>query len=195
MTFTTAMPHLAPLITSFVLIFLAELGDKTLYTVLILAARNRALPVLIGAWAAFLVQSLIAIALGSLLSLLPAGWVRWITASVFLGFGLLLLLKKDPADPADLSPGPRSRVLLTTFLLVFAAEWGDATQVGTAALIARFREPLQVFIGATLGLWLGAALAVAVGRTLGSRLPARLLRRTAGILFCLFAIVAAIKMP
>jgi putative Ca2+/H+ antiporter (TMEM165/GDT1 family) len=126
--------------------------------------------------------------------LLPAGWVRWITASVFLGFGLLLLLKKETADPADSPAVPTSRVLWTTFLLVFAAEWGDATQVGTAALIARFREPLQVFIGATLGLWLGAALAVVVGRTLGSRLPARVLRRAAGVLFCLFAIVAAIKM-
>jgi len=189
------MPHLTPLLSSFVLIFLAELGDKTLYTVLILAARNRALPVLIGSWAAFVVQGLIAVVLGSLLSLLPAGWVRWITASVFLGFGLLLLLRKEPANREDSTPGPTSRVLLTTFLLVFAAEWGDATQVGTAALIARFRAPLQVFIGATLGLWLGAALAVTVGGTLGSRLPARLLRRTAGVLFCLFAIAAAIKMP
>jgi putative Ca2+/H+ antiporter (TMEM165/GDT1 family) len=83
--------------------------------------------------------------------------------------------------------------MLTTFGLVFAAEWGDATQIGSAALVARFRAPVQVFVGATLGLWLGTALAVTLGAWLGSRLPTRILRKAAGVVLCAFAIVAATK--
>jgi putative Ca2+/H+ antiporter (TMEM165/GDT1 family) len=186
--------NLTALVTSFVLVFVAELGDKTLYTVLVLAARNRALPVLIGSWAAFVVQSGIALVLGSLLTLLPTGWIRWITAAVFLVFGLILIFKEEKHEEQQGGASKSNlRVALVTFGLVFAAEWGDATQIGSAALVARLKAPLQVFIGATLGLWAGAALAVILGRMVGPRLPERLLRRVAGILFCIFAVVSAVK--
>jgi putative Ca2+/H+ antiporter (TMEM165/GDT1 family) len=186
--------NLTPLLTSFVLVFLAELGDKTLYTVLLLSARSRALPVLIGACAAFVVQGMIAVGLGSLLALLPAKWIHWLTAAIFLFFGLLLLFKEESPHVQRTSKASNAgRMMLTTFGLVFAAEWGDATQIGSAALVARFRAPVQVFVGATLGLWLGTALAVMVGGWLGSRLPTRMLRKAAGVVFCAFAIVVAIK--
>jgi len=190
------MPNFTPLVTSFALIFLAELGDKTLYTVLLLSARyrRRAVPVLIGACTAFVVQGTIAVGLGSVLALLPLKVVQWVTAAVFLFFGLMLLFKEEKEE--DLSAAksiPAHRTMLTTFGLVFAAEWGDATQVGSAALVARFRAPVQVFIGATLGLWLGTVLAVLVGHWVGPRLPGRWLRKSAGILFCAFAIIAALK--
>ncbi len=186
--------NLTPLLTSFVLVFLAELGDKTLYTVLLLSARNRALPVLIGAYLAFVAQGIVAVGLGSLLALLPAKWIHWLTAATFLFFGLLLLFKEESHPEQGTDKTRRTgRVMLTTFGLVFAAEWGDATQIGSAALVARFRAPVQVFVGATLGLWLGTALAVLVGGWLGSRLPTRMLRKAAGVVFCAFAIVAAVK--
>jgi len=188
------MPNFTPLLTSLALIFLAELGDKTLYTVLLLSARYQALPVLVGACTAFVAQGAIAVGLGSILALLPARAVQWVTAAVFLFFGLMLLFKEE--KESDLSAEktiPTHRTALTTFGLIFAAEWGDATQVGSAALVARFRAPFQVFIGATLGLWLGTVLAVVVGRWLGPRLPGRALRKAAGLLFCGYAIVGAVK--
>ena len=74
-----------------------------------------------------------------------------------------------------------------------AAEWGDASQIGTAALAAHLHHPIQVVIGATLGLWLGTFLAVALGRIVGPRIPAHWLRRGAGILFLLFAGFAAFR--
>jgi putative Ca2+/H+ antiporter (TMEM165/GDT1 family) len=113
-----------PFLSSFALILLAELPDKTLYTVLILAARNRPMPVLLGA---------------------------------------------------------------------FVVEWGDATQIGTAALVARSPEHRwQVLSGATLGLWVGASLAVAVGRAAGRWLPEAAMRRVAGAVFCAFAIFSVL---
>jgi len=187
--------HLTPLFTSFALIFLAELGDKTLYMVLVLASRYRATPVLLGAMGAFVVQGVIAVGLGSLVGQLPNAWVRWLTAAVFFVFGLLLLFKNEgqSEDGAERTDRSLVSVLGRSFGLVFAAEWGDATQIGSAALVARFRAPFSVFIGATLGLWAGAALAALVGRAVGRRLPTRLLRRAAGLLFCVFAILTLLR--
>lgn len=184
--------HLPPLPTAFILIFVAELADKTLYTILLLATRNPAMPVLLGACAAFVVQGFIALGLGSLLALLPAAWVVWITAAVFLFFGIKLLVTNEEHTEAAEPPSKR-RVAVTAFLMVTAAEWGDASQIGTAALVAHLHAPVQVVIGATLGLWTGSALAVTVGRALGTRVPAHWLRRSAGVLFCVFAVISIVR--
>lgn len=181
--------HSSPVLTAFVLIFVAELGDKTLYTILLLATRHPVLPVFVGACAAFVVQGCIAIALGSLLALLPAMWVPWITAGVFLFFGLKLLLEKAEHTEEKVTPTKR-RVALSAFFMVTAAEWGDASQIGTAALVAHLHAPVQVVVGATLGLWTGTALAVTIGRVVGTRVPSRWLKLSAGILFCIFAVLA-----
>ena len=72
---------------------------------------------------------------------------------------------------------------MQSFLLILAAETGDATQFGTAALVARLGERWSVFAGSTLALWAVAALAVTIGNRVGTRLPKRALRKAAGVLF------------
>ena len=180
--------HFGIFATTFGLIFLAELPDKTAYTVLLLASRGRPLPVLFGSWAAFLVQGLLAVALGSFIGQLPPQAVRWTTAALFLAFGLFLLLGKD----AEEAPPPLSRrkAVVQAFVLVFLAELGDATQIGTAALVARLHDRWSVLAGSTLALWTVAALAVTLGATVGARLPKRGLRRVAGAVFLLFSAVS-----
>jgi putative Ca2+/H+ antiporter (TMEM165/GDT1 family) len=185
--------HSSAFLTSFVLIFIAELGDKTLYTILLLATRYPAVPVLIGACAAFVVQGGIALALGSLLAFLPHVWIAWITAVTFAFFGVKLLITNEEKVDESAAAARSHKVALTTFAMVTAAEWGDASQIGTAALVAHLRSPWMVVSGATLGLWAGSILAVAVGRVVGPRVPAHWLRRCAGILFCAFAIVSVVR--
>jgi len=181
-----------PLLSSFLLILLAELPDKTLYTVLLLATRNRPWPVLFGAWAAFLAHGFIAVGLANILGALPTWLLTFGTAGLFIIFGLRLLFQRNEiGESAD--PLAADRVLTTSFWLVFVAEWGDATQIGTAALAARFPEHRwQVLSGATLGLWVGALLAVAIGRAAGHWLPEVAMRRVAGAVFCTFAIFTAV---
>ena len=183
--------HFAALLTSFGLIFLAELPDKTAYTVLLLAARKKPLPVLLGAMAAFVAQGLIAVALGSLLARLPPVAVRWAAAAAFLAFGLLLLLR-DEKPEEEKREESHHRAFVQSFAMVFIAEMGDATQIGTAALVARLGHRWWVFAGATLALWSVAALAVTVGNRVGEKIPKRSLRKMAGIAFVTFAIVSAV---
>ncbi|MHB8420086.1 MAG: TMEM165/GDT1 family protein [Myxococcales bacterium] len=178
------------------LIFVAELGDKTLLTVLLLSTRNRPLPIFLGACAAFLLHTGIAVAFGQILAFVPPSLVRWATAALFALFGALLLLRGPEAEGE--AAGASGRPFATAFAFIFLAEWGDMTQILTATLVARDRAALgrlaasaAVFAGATLGLWLGTAVAVLLGRTVGRRLPARGVRVVAGLCFLAFAALTA----
>lgn len=184
---------LTAFLTAFGLIFLLELPDKTAYTVVVLSTRNRPLPVLFGAWLAFAVQSLVAVLVGHLLAGLPHELIRWGTAAILVGFALLLLFGNDGEVTPGQAPAEPGRVFISAFALVFLAELGDATQIATAALAAGHPSRWSVFAGATLGLCAVGALAVAVGRHLGDRIPKKLLRRAAGAIFLAFALYVALR--
>ncbi len=92
---------------------------------------------------------------------------------------------------ATAAHGSARRAFVTTFAVIFVAEWGDLTQILTAGLAARFHAPVVVGIGAGLALWSVAALAVLASRPL-RRLPAALVRRLSAIVFLALAAVAAV---
>jgi len=98
----------------------------------------------------------------------------------------------NTSSPAAAAPADGARrVFLTTFAVVFLAEWGDLTQILTASLSARFNAPVTVGLGAVLALWSVTALAVLAGRPL-RRLPAALIRRLTGIVLLVLAAFAAV---
>lgn len=188
--------------TAFVLVAAVELPDKTMFATLVLASRFRALPVLTGVSAAFAVQTAIAVAAGSLLSLLPREWVALGVALLFAGGAVLLWRSADeepgiPEGDAAVTGSPNQRELpawriaFASFGITFLAEWGDLSQLATAGLAARYDDPLSVFVGAFAALLLIASLAVFVGAKLVARLPIPLVRRSAAVLFAAFAVLAA----
>src|SRR3954453_8336586 len=142
-----------PLIAStFGVIFVAELPDKTALASLCLATRFPVRFVVAGAWLAFLVQTLVAVAAGSVLQLLPAQPVRVAAGLGFLVFAFLAL--RRPAEASlDTRKHERFPGWLACFLVVFPAEWGDLTQLATAALVAHTGRPVPVAIGAVAALW------------------------------------------
>jgi Ca2+/H+ antiporter, TMEM165/GDT1 family len=164
------MAYLAVIGTAFALTFLAELPDKSMFASLVLSTRYRPSWVWTGAAAAFAVHMAVAVTAGRLLTLLPHRAVDAVVAGLFLVGSAWLLVSslrsagRGDADAARLG-GPRPsflRVAAASFGVVFLAEWGDITQLTTANLAARY-DPLAVFAGATLGLWVVAAAAVSVG--------------------------------
>lgn len=165
--------------TVFTIIFLLELPDKTALGALLLATRHRPLPVFFGAAAAFVIQSAVAVAAGSLLSLLPREPIRIGAGFLFLLMAALIVrqnLKKQEVDEEREIEGQERRhrrPFATAFLLVFVAEWGDLTQLATAALQARYRDAVTVFVAATVALWVVAGIAVVIGNRLGAWIPQR----------------------
>ncbi|HYO35798.1 MAG TPA: TMEM165/GDT1 family protein, partial [Geodermatophilus sp.] len=77
--------------------------------------------------------------------------------------------------------------------VLFAAEWGDLSQLATAGLAARLDDPVSVFAGAWAALLTVSGLAVFLGQKLADRLPVALIRRVAAVLFLVFAVVAAVE--
>jgi Ca2+/H+ antiporter, TMEM165/GDT1 family len=177
-----------------------ELPDKTLVATLVLATRYRHWPVLVGVAAAFAVQCAIAAIAGRLLYLLPERGVEAAVAVLF-AIGAFLLLRESFSTPepdeaeqaiATRVATPAWRVMLTSFGVLFAAEWGDASQIATAGLVARQGEPFAVALGAWTALVSVAVIAVGAGKLLIRRVPVRIVHRVTGGVFAVFAVGAVI---
>ena len=180
------MTALHVFLSVFGVVFIAELPDKTALAALVLATRRRALPVFVGAALALAVQSLVAVAAGSLLSLLPVRIVHFAAGCIFLVSAVPLWRRKDENDepPAGTTVAPTFwRTTWSAFVVIFIAEWGDIAQIATAALAARYRAPATVFFAATLALWCVAAIAVFVGHRAAKLLKPQLTQRIAAVLF------------
>ena len=178
--------------TVFGVIFVAELPDKTALAALVLATRHKPLPVFLGTALALTVQSVVAIVAGGLLARLPARPVHVGAGALFLVSALFMWRRGEETPEDSTSPHARElsflRAFGQTFLVVFVAEWGDLTQLGTAALAARYGRPLTVFFGATLALSAVAALAVFVGNRAGKLLDPAVTKRVAAVLFAVLGV-------
>ncbi|SDC76778.1 TMEM165/GDT1 family protein [Actinokineospora iranica] len=184
--------------SAFALVFVVELPDKTLVATLILTTRYRAWPVFVGVTAAFAVQCVIAAAFGGVLTLLPDQAVAGIVAVLFAVGAFLLLREGFSEQESDLDEEtsaqqtvPFLRAALTSFGVLFAAEWGDASQIATAGLSAKYAAPVWVGLGAWLALVSVAGIAVLVGKKIAERIKPHLIQRVAGVVFAAFALFAA----
>lgn len=181
------------------IILLVELPDKTLVATLVLATRYRHWPVLVGVGTAFAIQCVIAAVAGGLLHLLPHRWLEVAVAGLFLaGAALLLNEARHATEEEDVELAqerevlPAWRIALTCFGVLFVAEWGDASQLATAALVARTDEPWAVGLAAWIALTGVAAIATVAGKYIVGRIPLRLVHLIAGVLFTAFGVVAII---
>ncbi|MEU4896619.1 TMEM165/GDT1 family protein [Streptomyces sp. NPDC044780] len=167
----------------FGVVFLAELPDKTALAGLMLGTRYRASYVFVGVAAAFALHVLLAIAAGSVLTLLPHRLLQAIVGVLFLGGAAMLLLKKDDEEEEIRKPADQSfwKVSGAGFMLILVAEFGDLTQIMTANLAARYDDPLSVGVGAVLALWAVAGLGIVGGRTLMRFVPLRLITKVAAL--------------
>ena len=168
----------------FGVVFLAELPDKTALAGLVLGTRYRASYVFVGVAAAFLLHVVLAVAAGSVLTLLPQQLVAAVTGVLFLGGAAVLLFKKGDDEEEVRKPKDQSfwKVSGAGFMLILVAEFGDLTQIMTANLAARYDDPFSVGLGAVLALWAVAGLGIVGGKALMKRVPLKLITRIAAVL-------------
>lgn len=178
---------------SYLMIALAEIGDKSQLVIMTLAARHRALPVVIGAIAAFCLLNLLAVLFGAAL----AAWLpEWLVASVvailFAIFGIQSLRQSTIPDNTEIEEKSDRSVLLSSFMLIFLAEFGDKTQIAVAGL-ASTASGTAIWVGATLALATTSLLGAFAGARWLKRLPVNALHRASGIFFLILAALAAAK--
>ena len=160
-------------------IFLVELPDKTFIAALVLSTRFRPLAVWIGVGLAFGVQCLVAVTAGALATLLPDVLIKSVALLIFLVGAVVLLRTAPGADASEKETeeeyaakagvdGSRSfvKAAVASFLILFAAEWGDLSQLLTISLVTRYHDHVSVFVGAWAALLAVSGLAVIAGRVL-----------------------------
>jgi putative Ca2+/H+ antiporter (TMEM165/GDT1 family) len=188
-------PPMAELVSissaTFLLIFLAEFGDKSQLVCMTLAAKHRPWPVLLGAVSAFALLNLLAVLFGAIVAAwIPAFWLALIVAALFGFFGVQSLLFND-ADVEDAEPAPRSShgLFMTALLMILVAEFGDKTQLAVAGMASTYHG-LPVWLGSTLALIATTALGVIAGQRLLKHLPLKVIHQISGVLFLLLALLA-----
>ena len=194
---------LAALVLTFGAIFVVELPDKTFLATLVLATRYRPVLVWLGVSLAFAVQTGVAVGLGQVATLLPTGLVRGVALALFL-LGAVILVREGrshrsaaeaEAEESEIveraRPATGLRAVGASFLVLFAAEWGDLSQLLTLSLVTRYEAPLSVYVGALAALVTVSGLAVLVGRNLLRVVPVHVLHFVgAGVCLVLAALTA-----
>jgi putative Ca2+/H+ antiporter (TMEM165/GDT1 family) len=180
--------------TTFLLVGLAEFGDKSQLVCMTLAARHRGLPVLLGAIAAFAILNLLAVLFGAAVAAwLPEWLVTVAVAVLFAVFGISALRYQEEDEDENIEEKAGHGIVATTFLLIFLAEFGDKTQLAVAGL-GSTGEPSAVWAGATVALAFTSALGVFAGRKLLNHLPLKWIHRISGVFFLLLAVFAVTRL-
>ncbi len=190
---------------SFGLIFPVELPDKTFVAALVLSTRYRPLAVWIGVGLAFGVQCLVAVSAGQVVSLLPE-WVVHALSSLMFLIGAVVLFRAAPhADDEEKEQEEEFarkavrdqkgwHAVLASFLVLFAAEWGDLSQILTLNLVAKYGSPVSVFIGSWAALLAVSGLAVVGGRVLLRYMRLSVLHYIAGSVCLVFVAIGVIQL-
>lgn len=171
-------------------IFVAELGDKSQLMALAFATRYKATTVLVGITVATAIVHLGSVALGGALSTaLPTGPISIVAGLAFFGFALWTLRGDELSDDEEAKASKVYRSpMLAVGIAFFLSELGDKTMLATVTL-ATTEEWFGTWIGSTVGMVAADALAIVVGRQLGSRLPEKAIKIGAAISFFVFGAI------
>jgi putative Ca2+/H+ antiporter (TMEM165/GDT1 family) len=175
--------NLSVALVCFPVVFVGELPDKTMFASLLLATRGHPAQVWLGAASAFVVHVAIAVTVGvALFDLLPHRAVEALVAAVFL-LSAVYAWREGTKDERPLAEHEAARhsAVITAFVVIFVAEWGDLTQLLTANLATRYHSAISVGLGSVLALWAVAGLAVIGGQAVLRLVDVSTLRKVTAV--------------
>ena len=182
--------HLTPLFASFLLIGIAELGDKSQLLTLALAAKYPMEKVIYGIFSATAALMLIAVLVGGVIQrLVPTIFISILAGAFFIIYGLIIIApikgaeKKEEAGSSAIKSKDPFWIVFGSF---FLAEIGDKTQLATFAMTAKYGSPVQIWIGATLGMVMVNLFGIVIGNVLRNYMPERMINYLTGGLFIIF---------
>lgn len=174
-------------ITSLTFVVLAEMGDKTQLLGMAFATRYPWPTVLWGVFVATILNHLFAVIVGSYITMfIPLQYVQIAAAASFILFGLWTI-RGDELNGED--KATNRSPFWTVTIAFFIAEMGDKTQLATVALAAQFaNEIIPVWLGTTAGMMIANAIGIVVGVVLGRKIPERLVKWVAALIFIFFGV-------
>jgi putative Ca2+/H+ antiporter (TMEM165/GDT1 family) len=183
----------AGLFSSFLFIFLAEMGDKTQLVALSFATKFKPWKVVAGIFIGTMVSHLMAVIIGQNLNLIiPLQYLKVLVGLSFVAFGIWTL-KGDSYDEKKGKAVSRLGPIFTVSLAFFLAELGDKTQLATISLAAEYRSFLAVWTGSTIGMVAADSLAIVIGVIAGKKLPEKVIKYISAGIFVVFGLVILIE--
>lgn len=179
---------ITPFLTTFGLIALAELGDKTQLTVIALSARYNRVKVFAAVVLAFIFVTGVGVLFGEgLLRMVSPFTIKIIAGIMFLAFGIWMLVSREKCDAGD--NAQLCNPFLSTFSMIALAEMGDKTQLSAITFSAKYDSPYLVFAGAVLALALISLIGIFLGKKLCETVPLSKIKLGAGAIFILFGLL------
>ena len=170
------------------MIFVTELGDKTMVTALCLSAQyRRPSVILLATMLALTISTTIAVVVGIVLAAtLPVDIIVYISGAMFIGLGVYTLVKNDTEDDDSCeNPG----TFLSIVSLILFSELGDKSQIATIALAVQSLFPIMVFAGAILGFFIVNTIGILLGNKIANNIPIETVKKIAGFVFILFGVL------
>jgi putative Ca2+/H+ antiporter (TMEM165/GDT1 family) len=167
----------------FIVVGLAELGDKTQLSILMLASKTKKhLSLLLGVMFAFLIVDGIAILAGGwLMDIAPQNLIKTFSGIIFIVFGILVFREKETEEKES---HRFKKPFYSGFTLTFVAEWGDKTQIASGLFATRYNG-LMVLIGVIMALTLLSIMAIYLGRFLSTKVRGDHITKVSGMVFIL----------
>lgn len=180
---------------SFLVAFLAELGDKTQLIVMAFAVKYNWRSVFLGMTLGIFVVHSLAVAIGSLAGeLIPVHLMTIIASCLFIGFGVWTLRGDDEGEDEDeATKSSRFGPLLTVAMTFIIGEMGDKTQFAAMTMATQYESWWLVLCGAVLGMVLTDSLGIIAGTFLHRRLPAKKMRYLSAGIFLLFGVAGLLE--
>lgn len=175
------------MIKALLLIFVAEMGDKTQILAMAFATQFKMNRVLLGIGIGSLLNHGFAIVLGSMLiKYIPVETIQIIAGLAFVAFSLWTLKSDDfeESDDASLKFGPTVTVAIAFFL----GELGDKTQLTAVTLAIDASYPMMILAGTVLGMIITGAIGILIGKKLGDRIPEFAIKIMASSIFMGFGL-------
>jgi Ca2+/H+ antiporter, TMEM165/GDT1 family len=173
---------------AFILVVLAEMGDKTQFVAMTFAAKYNPYKVLFAVFLGTIANFAIVIAVGEALSaVVPLDAISLAASFAFIGFGLWGL-REEKVEEEKVKTS-RFGLVATVGITFFLAELGDKTQLATLSLSVRYQDPIGVLVGATLAMLVADGIGIIIGVVFCKRIPRRVFKWISAVLFISFGLL------
>lgn len=200
------MEFIYPLLISFILVFVSELGDKTQLLVLSFSNKTKPITILLGVALGSLFSHGVAILFGSSISLLENNFLHFILEIItyisFFVFGIISFFPKKEENENNKKTSFIKKLAKFGFGYIFIiafsisiGELGDKTFLASIGLgISYPYSKLFLILGAILGMVISDSIAILFGKLLNKYISEKTIQKLSGLLFLIFGFIGLFKL-
>ncbi|WP_459128841.1 TMEM165/GDT1 family protein [Guggenheimella bovis] len=174
---------------AFVMIFVAEMGDKSQLLAMAFATKYPLKKVILGLFLGIFCNHALAVLLGrALTKVIPLDILQGLAGVLFILFALWSLQGEGDEEEEE-AKSSKHGVTITVALAFFLGELGDKTQLAAITLAAQTSYPILILSATVSAMMLTGLFGIFIGKKLGDKVPETLMNIIAGFIFYVFGVL------